>query len=951
MRTLLVVAAGILLATSTACSAPPPDAAFITMSGPGMSMEAIDNVIETAEEGGGHIYHVMPVHTDPGRVLSGACLIGTIVPGHETDITELSNVTGLTRLAVDAGTLLPMGEEAVFAAGAWNYLLDGGGEGGGPPGAEPFPNDALDPLVNGEPLGEGLKSPPQLNALANPGQYQVSEFMIGRVAIGVVLPESTGTNSTEDWSNADPNYPTLTRQQVVYNEIVAAGNWWGTQGGSAAKLTFIYDQRFSVSTTYEPINNSTAGYGEGAWISDVLGNMGYSGSTHWARSYAYINAIRASNSADWATAIFVADSFNDSDGRFPNGTCGFSYMYGPYVVLTYDNATWTVGSMHLVASHEMGHIFGAADEYNQGTYSCPCGNFGYLGVANNNCLNCMTPNVQCIMDFWLNQQVCTFTAGQVGWRDTDSDGKLDPVDCAVGFPAASLNYFSPPWWGSSNIQGQGTAQVTPWTSPTRASVTINKVKVRYNVDGGTWYAPTPTDGAFDSDYEPFTFTTASYADGSHTVTYDAMDNWGNTGTLGTPLSVSIDTSAPPSAPLAASIVEAPYWYLPFCNVNWTAGASDPQSGLFGYRVDLLIDHATPVGSADVQLPVTTCNFTGISFAHGQAYFACVRPLNNAGLTGPDLDSSTMTIDFTPPNPPVAVTDGGTWTTQLNSLSFSWNAATEDVSGIAGYQISVRDDLFNWLVSNKWLGNVTNHTATGLSLTLGRKYFGRVDVQNGAGNWSLSPDSDGIMAVTAYINVSDVKLNATLGSAVGLSGLYVSCTASDAPGNIHYVEQGNQACGIRVDPLVTAGGHPRNNCVDVAGIVTLNPLTQELSLASPLMSTVTGTQTITPLAMINRSVGGSQYGLQPGVIGGSGLNNIGLFVQIVGNVTYVSPSAPYYFVVDDGSAVTDQTGLQGIGCRCGTITPPAQGTTRTVRGICSDENGYPVLLLRIPADWN
>ena len=949
MRTLLIAAA-VLLAAAIACSAPPPNAAFITMSGPGISMEAIDAVIETAEEGDGHIYHVMPVHTDPGRVLSGACLIGTIAPGHESDITELPNVTGLTRLEVDPGTLLPMGQEAVLAAGAWNFLLDGGGEGGGPPGAEPFPNDALGPLENGEPPGEGLTSGPAVLALNAPGQYQVSEFMIGRVAIGVVLPESTGGSSTEDWSNPDPNYPTTTRQQVVFNEIVAAANWWGVSGGTSARLNFVYDQRFGISTTYEPINNSTAGYGESVWISDVLGNMGYSGSTHWARSYAYINAIRASNNADWATAIFVADSYNDIDGRFPNGTCGFGYMYGPYIVMTYDNATWTVGSMHLVASHEMGHIFGAADEYNQGTYSCPCGNYGYLGVANNNCPNCATPNVQCIMDFNLNQQLCTFTSGQVGWRDTDSDGKFDPVDCAVGFPSASLNYFSAPWWGNSNIQGQGTVQVTPWPSTTRTPVTINWVKARYNVDGGTWYAPTPTDGAFDSDYEPFTFTTVSYADGSHTVTYDALDNWGNTGTLATPLSVSIDTSAPPSAPLAASIVEAPYWYLPFCNVNWTAGGSDPQSGLFGYRVDLLIDHATPVASADVPLSLTTYNFAGVTFTHGQAYFACVRPLNNAGLPGPDLDSSTMTIDFTPPTTPAAPTDGGAWTNQLDRLSFSWNAATEDVSGIAGYQLSIRDDFFNWLLSNKWIGNVTNYTAMGLSLTLGRKYFGRIDVQNGAGNWSSTAESDGIMAVTAYNNISDVKLNATNGAAVGISGVYVSCSPSDTPA-IYYVEQGNQACGIRVDLPGSPGGYSRNTCVDVGGLVSLNPVTQELTLAVPLISSVTGTQTITPLAMINRSVGGGSYGLQPGVNGGSGLNNIGLFVQIVGNVTYVSAIAPYYFVIDDGSNVYDPAGRRGIGCRCGTITPPAQGTTRTVRGICTNESGCPVLLLRTAADWN
>ena len=949
MRTLFTTLA-LLLIASVVCSAPPPDAAFITMSGPGIGMGAVDNVIEAADEDGGHIYDVVPVHTEPGRILSGACLIGKVLQGHEDTITSLPNVISLTRLPVDPGTMETMGEEAVLAAGAWNFMLDGGGEAGAPAGATPIPYDMLDPPEEEELPGDGLKSSRQLLGLNNPSSSQTCEFMIGRVAIGIVLPESTG--SGEDWSNPDPNFPPNTdRRQLVFNEITAGARWWAVTGGTSAKLTCIYDVRNNVSTTSEPITLSTASWGESTWMSEVLGNMGYTTGNWWTRSYAYANAIRTTYGTDWAFGVFVADSFNDADGCFANGTCGFSYPNCSYLVMTYDNnkASWGINSMHLVFAHEMGHMFGAADEYNQGTYSCPCGNFGYLGVPNNNCPNCTAGGAQCIMDFWLNQQLCQFTQGQVGWRDTDADGIFDPVDCAITFPAASLNYYSAPWWGSSQIQGQGAAQVTPWSSPTRTPVTINKLKVRYNVDSGLWYAPTPTDGAFDSDYEPFTFTTASYADGSHTVTYDALDNWGNTGALASPLSVSIDTSAPPSAPFAASIVEAPYWYLPFCNVNWTIGPADPQSGLFGYRVDLLIDHATPVASADVPLPLTTYNFAGLTLAHGQAYFACVRPLNNAGLPGPDLDSSTMTIDFTPPTTPAAPTDGGAWTNQLDRLSFSWNAATEDVSGITGYQLSIRDDFFNWLLSNKWIGNVTNYTATGLSLTLGRKYFGRIDIQNGAGNWSSTAESDGIMAVTAFNNISDVKLNATNGAAVGISGVFVSCSPSDTP-VVYYVEQGDQACGIRVDLPGSPGGYPRNTCVDVGGMVNLNP-SQELTLAVPLVSSATGTQTITPLAMINRSVGGAAYGLQPGRIGGSGLNNFGLFVEIVGQVVYVSSSAPYYFVVDDGSSVTDQTGLQGIGCRCGSITPPGVNTYRTVRGICSNELGYPVLLLRTAADWN
>ena len=54
-------------------AAPPPDAAFITMSDPAMTMQAVHDVIAkmAGEEVGGHAYHVMPVHTGVARELSG----------------------------------------------------------------------------------------------------------------------------------------------------------------------------------------------------------------------------------------------------------------------------------------------------------------------------------------------------------------------------------------------------------------------------------------------------------------------------------------------------------------------------------------------------------------------------------------------------------------------------------------------------------------------------------------------------------------------------------------------------------------------------------------------------------------------------------------------------------------------------------------------------------------
>jgi hypothetical protein len=98
--------------------------------------------------------------------------------------------------------------------------------------------------------------------------------------------------------------------------------------------------------------------------------------------------------------------------------------------MTYDNDNWGIGYLDMVMRHEMGHVFGAADEYDADR--CECGNlFGYLHVGNGNCVSCAADQDPCIMadaSLQFSGVMCPFTLGQVGWRDTDGDGPFDPID-------------------------------------------------------------------------------------------------------------------------------------------------------------------------------------------------------------------------------------------------------------------------------------------------------------------------------------------------------------------------------------------------------------------------------------------------------------------------------------------------------------------------------------------
>lgn len=82
--------------------------------------------------------------------------------------------------------------------------------------------------------------------------------------------------------------------------------------------------------------------------------------------------------------------------------------------------------------------------------------------------------------------------------------------------------------------------------------------------------------------------------------------------------------------------------------------------------------------------------------------------------------------------------------------------------------------------------------------------------------------------------------------------------------------------------------------------------------------VTGSTTVRPVGMAIRSLGGSDFAVDPdvptsgqrGVEGGAGLNNIGLLVKTWGRVTQIDPSKQYFYI-EDGSMIWDGTETAGV----------------------------------------
>ena len=191
------------------------------------------------------------------------------------------------------------------------------------------------------------------------------------------LPESNGT--------VDPSSEGWTESQIaeVEAEILGALNWW-REVLPEADLSFTYELHARVPTSYEPIAHPQDD--EGLWIAETLASLGYEGPDHFEQVFAYVNALRQAQDADWAFTIFIVNSAADADGMFDDYYFAYAYVGGPFTVLTYDNDGYGIANMDAVLTHEMGHIFGALDQY--AGAGVPCDErSGYLDIPNLTMLN------------------------------------------------------------------------------------------------------------------------------------------------------------------------------------------------------------------------------------------------------------------------------------------------------------------------------------------------------------------------------------------------------------------------------------------------------------------------------------------------------------------------------------------------------------------------------------
>ena len=330
--------------------------------------------------------------------------------------------------------------------------------------------------------------------------YDTSEFMAGSVAVGVWLLEAAGPGY--DWSAAEVTQTLAGVQSGLEN--------WVRKGGAPAFLTFYLDIHEGVPVSGVPISNAMSM--DATWMNEALGNAGWPGANGFEKAFAYNNAIRDTFQTNWCYSIVIVDSNpNVNQGLFSGGGYAWSYYGGPWVYMS-RYSTWAYNAAAyyaVVPMHETGHTFMSTDEYD--------GVIQYGGY-----LNLPDQNVQCIMNRNDSTRVCSWTQGQLGWRDLDGDGVIEPLATA---PLASLSAHvpdptaepAPTWSGAASVTTLPNLNPLSNYSPPHAQTIARLDSVECRVDGGSWSAANADDGAFDAYAETFSWTSPPLVDGVHVI--------------------------------------------------------------------------------------------------------------------------------------------------------------------------------------------------------------------------------------------------------------------------------------------------------------------------------------------------------------------------------------------------------------------------------------------------
>ncbi len=378
-----------------------------------------------------------------------------------------------------------------------------------------------------------------------------SEFMMGRVAVSILFPESDGSTDPNRY-----NWTPALRDSVVRAAVRGLAHWSVFAARRGISLSFVIETHAGLATRYEPIDRTAAE--EEIWIQDALVSLlGYR-SDAITLCYDLANAARSRLGAQWAALIFAVQDDTSPTGTFADGIISHARLGGPYFVTPVKNggAATQGATLDNYMEHEMAHIFWALDEHLpfSGWWACSL-TTGYLNVPNFNSLvpaagYCGPPTVNCLMKGNYPDDVCVYTEGQIGWADRNQNSVPDLLETRPAALPDSGEYRAVA--GSPiTLTGSAIELPIPNQNPyhygygdTISIATIDSV--RYRLNGGPPQSAAPLDGAFDSGRERFRATLGPLPPGDYLLDWEA---WNSNGlpSLTTPTTaISLRASSSPA---------------------------------------------------------------------------------------------------------------------------------------------------------------------------------------------------------------------------------------------------------------------------------------------------------------------------------------------------------------------------------------------------------------------
>lgn len=220
---------------------------------------------------------------------------------------------------------------------------------------------------------------------------------------------------------------------------------------------------------------------------------------------------------------------------------------------------------------------------------------------------------------------------------------------------------------------------------------------------------------------------------------------------------------------------------------------------------------------------------------------------------------------------------------------------------------------NWYAISSGGGDSAG-TGYKLSATVGKPAAGYVtgsSVMHWIGFWI--PDAEQALVLESAAEAKTLQDN----KLVSISGKIATTSATDRFSGFFYLEEPDRSSAIRVScPSWPVAGLEEGRVVSVVGRIGTTSTGERQIVAPSVVVTATPTP-LAPVGMNNRSLGGGNWGSLPlgqtGIVGGSGLNNIGMLIETWGRIEFKDPAGAY-LLISDGSGQSirvDTAGLTGI----------------------------------------